>query len=81
MPRLHNQRAYLKNDPVLPDWRIKCFFARKGHRGAGAASVALRGALKQIADLGVGQVEGYPEDVSRRKATSAFFVQRNAAHV
>ena len=86
--RPHNQRAYLKTDPVLPDWRITFFFAGKGHRGAGVASVALRGALEQITELGGGRIEGYPEDVSGRKTTSAFLFngtlpmfERGASHV
>ena len=26
LPRIHNARAYQKENPTLPDWRITCFF-------------------------------------------------------
>ena len=72
LPRLHNQRAYEAGAGPPPDWRITCFFSAKGHRGAGVAAAALSGALAQIAAAGGGLVEGYPEDVSERKAAPAF---------
>lgn len=72
LPRIHNQRAYQKTDPVLPDWRITCFFSGKGHRGNGVASVALKGAIEQIRTLGGGRVEAYPENTEGRKASPAF---------
>jgi GNAT superfamily N-acetyltransferase len=70
--RLHNQKAYLATGPAPPDWRITCFFSGKGHRGGGVASAALQGALQQIAALGGGRVEAYPEDIEDRKASPAF---------
>ena len=72
LPKIHNQRAYLATKPALPDWRITCFFAGKGHRGEGVGAAALAGALEQIRNLGGGLVEGYPEDVEGRKASPAF---------
>ncbi|MEQ9450981.1 MAG: hypothetical protein RJQ07_05300 [Pseudomonadales bacterium] len=72
LPRIHNQRAYLATDPVLPDWRITCFFAGKGHRGNGVAAVALQGAIEQIRQLGGGRIEGYPDNTEGRKASPAF---------
>lgn len=72
LPRIHNQRAYLAVDPVLPDWRITCFFSGKGYRRHGVASAALKGALEQIRQLGGGLVEGFPEDTTGRKASPAF---------
>ena len=57
---------------MLPDWRITCFFSDKGHRGTGVASAALEGAVGQIRTLGGGRIEGYPEDIEGRKASSAF---------
>ena len=50
----------------------RCLFAGKGHRGTGAASVALEGAIEMIRSLGGGRVEGYPEDIEGRKASPAF---------
>jgi GNAT superfamily N-acetyltransferase len=72
LPRLHNSRAYLATNPNLPDWRVTCFFVGKGHRNRGVAHAALKGALGQIAALGGGHVEGYPEDTVGRKASPAF---------
>lgn len=72
LPRIHNQRAYLATDSALPDWRITCIFVGKGHRGKGVASAALVGAVAQIRLLGGGLIEGYPDDMAGRKASSAF---------
>lgn len=72
LPRIHNARAYHDNNPVLPDWRITCFFVGKGHRGKGVAAAALGGAIEQIGALGGGRVEAYPEDTTDRKVSAAF---------
>lgn len=72
LPRIHNERAYLAVDPVLPKWRITCFFSGKGHRGNGVATAALKGAIEQIKKLGGGLIEGYPENTQDRKASPAF---------
>jgi GNAT superfamily N-acetyltransferase len=72
LPRIHNTRAYLATNPALPDWRITCFFSGKGYRRKGVAEAALKAALEQIAALGGGRVEGYPEDTDGRKASPAF---------
>ncbi len=79
LPRIHNARAYLAADPVLPDWRITCFFSGKGYRGQGVASVALKGAIAQIKQLGGGRIEGYPEDIAGRKASPAFLFNGSLA--
>ena len=79
LPRIHNQRAYMKDDPVLPDWRITCFFTGKALRGAGVGEAALAGALAQIVALGGGRVEGYPEDAEGRKASAAFLFNGTVA--
>ena len=57
---------------ALPDWRITCFYVDKGNRRRGVAAAALAGALDQIAELGGGVVESYPEDVTDRKVSSSF---------
>ena len=72
LPRIHNSRAYLAAGAALPDWRITCFFSGKGYRGKGVADASLKGAVEQIARLGGGRVEGYPEDTEGRKASPAF---------
>jgi GNAT superfamily N-acetyltransferase len=73
LPRIKNKKAYLDGLDDLPDWRITCFFVGKGHRGQGVAEAALAGALEQIARLGGGTVESYPDEVGE-KATSASFL-------
>jgi GNAT superfamily N-acetyltransferase len=72
LPRIKSQRAYHEGLTALPDWRITCFFVDKAHRGRGVASVALDGALQEIARLGGGTVESYPEDVEGRSVAAAF---------
>ena len=72
LPRIKNQKAYLADLDELPDWRITCFFVDKGHRGEGVAAAALAGALEEIARLGGGTVESYPDEA--QKKTSASFL-------
>ncbi|MCR9279981.1 MAG: GNAT family N-acetyltransferase [Pseudomonadaceae bacterium] len=72
LPRIHNKRAYLATDSALPDWRITCFFAGKGHRGTGVAAAAIKGAVEQIRKLGGGRIEGFPDNTEGRKASAAF---------
>ena len=75
LPRIKNRRAYLDGltDPAdLPDWRVTCFFVARGRRGAGVATAGLAGALAELARLGGGVVESYPDDVQGR--TSAGFI-------
>lgn len=61
LPRIKSRAAYEKTGTTLPDWRITCFYVRKGHRRQEVSADALSGALDLIADLGGGVVEGYPE--------------------
>ena len=72
LPRIQCLKAYLSVDPTLPDWRIACTFTGKGHRRKGVAEAGLTGALEQIAALGGGRVEAYPEDCHDRKVGAAF---------
>ena len=72
LPRIKHQRAYRDGLTRLPDWRITCFFVDKSHRGHGVAVAALRGALQEIARLGGGTVESYPEDVAGRSVSASF---------
>ncbi|MEU6352583.1 GNAT family N-acetyltransferase [Streptomyces sp. NPDC047072] len=48
--------------PAVGRWRVICFFVDRAHRHRGVASAALDGALDEIARLGGGTVESYPED-------------------
>ena len=72
LPRIKHRRAYMEVVDILPEWRITCFFVDRKHRRAGVAAVALGGALLEIARLGGGSVEGYPEDVAGRTVSEAF---------
>lgn len=72
LPRIKHIRVYVAGLQALPDWRITCFFVDKAYRGKGVASVALAAALTQIAKLGGGVVESYPEDVEGRKVSASF---------
>lgn len=72
LPRIKHKREYLKGVTQLPDWRITCFFVDRAYRGKGVAAIALEGALNEIARLGGGTVESYPEDVEGRKVSGSF---------
>lgn len=72
LPRIKHARAYDKLLVELPDWRITCFFVDKERRKRGVAETALAGALTEIALLGGGTVESYPELVDGRKVSSSF---------
>lgn len=72
LPGIKHRRAYDKDAPPFPDWRITCFFVDKRHRGQGIARVALEGALDQIATAGGGLVEAIPEVTAGRVAVGRF---------
>ena len=72
LPRIKNKRAYLEGLTALPDWRITCFFVDRDYRGTGVAAAALEGALGEIARLGGGTVESYPEDAEGRSVSGSF---------
>jgi len=72
LPRIKHRRAYEDTLTQLPDWRITCFFVDKDYRGQGVAARALKGALSEIARLGGGLVESYPEDVAGRSVSGSF---------
>ncbi|WP_020390745.1 hypothetical protein [Kribbella catacumbae] len=72
LPEIKSRRLYEKGLTGLPDWRITCFFTGKGFRGRGVANAALGGALAEIAKLGGGTVEGYPEETDDRKVAGSF---------
>jgi len=72
LPRIKHQKAYSEVLRELPDWRITCFFVGRTHRHQGVADIALAGALDEIARLGGGLVESYPEDTDGRKVSGSF---------
>ena len=72
LPRIKRRRAYLDGLTALPDWRITCFFVDSRYRRSGVAATALAGALDEIARLGGGAVESYPEDTTGRSVSGSF---------
>jgi GNAT superfamily N-acetyltransferase len=72
LPNIKHLRAYLKEPPPEPDWRITCFYVDTKHRGHGVARAALGGALGQIARAGGGLVEAIPEVTAGRVAHGRF---------
>ena len=72
LPNIRSRKVYEQGLGSLPDWRITCFFLDRERRGEGIAHVALRAALGEIARLGGGTIEGYPEDVAGRKISRSF---------
>ena len=72
LPRIKRQRAYNDGWTSLPDWRITCFFVDKDYRGKGVAAAGLNGALREIARLGGGTVESYPENAAGRSVSASF---------
>ena len=72
VPRIKNRKNYEAELVMLPDWRITCFFVDRHHRKQGVAAAALEGALKQIARLGGGTVEAYPEDTAGKMVSPTF---------
>lgn len=72
LSNIKHRRAYEKDAPPLPDWRITCFWVDKRHRGQGIARLALEGALAQIAERGGGLVEAIPEVTEGRVAQGRF---------
>lgn len=79
LPRIKHRKAYRAGLAGPPDWRITCFFTARTHRGAGVADAALEGALREIARLGGGKVESYPEDTTGRKVPGSFLYNATVA--
>ena len=72
LPRIKNRKEYEAGLATLPDWRVTCFFVDRHHRRQGVAATALGGALSEIARLGGGIVEAYPEDTHGTKMSPTF---------
>lgn len=78
LSNLKHSRAYDKEPPPLPDWRITCIFVDKRHRGQGIARLALEGAISQIAQVGGGLTEAIPEATDGRVAHGRFLFSGTA---
>jgi GNAT superfamily N-acetyltransferase len=73
LPEIKNKKNYNATQSAAPPpWRITCFFVDRHHRKQGVAAAALKGALDQIAELGGGVVEAYPENTSGKKVSPTF---------
>lgn len=72
LPNIRSKKSYEAGRGKLPDWRITCFFIDRERRGNGIATLALREAIRSIAELGGGTVEAYPEDYTGEKTSSSF---------
>ncbi|MER6290161.1 GNAT family N-acetyltransferase [Streptomyces sviceus] len=72
LPDIKHRRAYDKDAPPRPDWRITCVYVDRKHRGRGIARAALEGALDQIARAGGGLVEAVSEVTDGREAQGRF---------
>jgi GNAT superfamily N-acetyltransferase len=72
LPNIRSKKEYEKGLSDLPDWRVTCFFIDRERRGQGVAETALRAALVEIARLGGGIVEGYPEDYTGERTSNSF---------
>ena len=79
LSNIKHRRAYDKDPPPLPDWRITCIFVDRRHRGKGIARAALDGALQQIAERGGGLVEAISEVTDGRQAQGRFLFSGTAA--
>ena len=72
LPNIYHRKEYEANLEQLPDYRLTCFFVDAKYRRKGVAAVALRGALKLIAQEGGGVVEAYPQDTPGKKTSASF---------
>ena len=72
LPGVRSRKQYEAGLTRLPDWRITCFFIDRERRGKGVATLALREAVREIARLGGGTVEAYPEDYTGERTSSSF---------
>jgi ribosomal protein S18 acetylase RimI-like enzyme len=72
LPNIRSKKAYEKGLGEPPDWRITCFFIDRERRGERIASFALSEAMREMARLGGGTVEAYPEDYTGERVSSSF---------
>ncbi|WP_375423039.1 GNAT family N-acetyltransferase [uncultured Friedmanniella sp.] len=78
LPGIKHRRAYAKEPPPHPDWRIACLYVDRRHRGQGVARVALGGALELVARAGGGLVEAISEVTAGREAHGRFLFSGTA---
>lgn len=72
LPNIYHRAQYEKEQDLVPDYRLTCFFIDRDHRRQGVAAAALRGALDLIARADGGVVDGYPRDTQGEKMSASF---------
>lgn len=75
---IKHKRAYDKQAPPEPDWRLTCVYVDPKHRGHGLARLAIEGALQLIAASGGGLVEAISEVTDGRIAHGRFLFTATA---
>ncbi len=75
---IKHKRAYDKEPPPVPDWRLTCVYVDPKHRGQGLARHAIAGALQLIAEAGGGRVEAISEVTDGRLAQGRFLFTATA---
>ncbi|WP_394275402.1 GNAT family N-acetyltransferase [Luteococcus sp.] len=75
---IKHKRAYDKEPPPVPDWRITCVYVDPKHRGQGLARAAVVAALDLIAASGGGAVEAISETTAGRTAQGRFLFTATA---
>lgn len=69
---IKHRRAYDKEPPPVPDWRLTCVYVDPRHRGQGLARAAVIGALDLVAAAGGGLVEAISGTTDGRLAQGRF---------
>lgn len=72
LPNIYHRAQYEREQDLVPDYRLTCFFIDRHHRRKGVSGTALRGALDLIAQAGGGVVEAYPRDTQGKKMSASF---------
>lgn len=75
---IKHRRAYEKEPPPGPDWRLTCVYVDPRHRGQGLARIAVDGALRLIAVAGGGTVEAISEVTDGRTPQGRFLFTATA---
>jgi GNAT superfamily N-acetyltransferase len=67
LPSIYHRAQYEKEQDLVPDYRLTCFFIDRDHRRQGVSAAALRGALDLIAQAGRGVVERATRGIPRAR--------------
>ena len=81
LPRIKHRRAYEPTSTRCRTGASPASSSTGEHRRQGVAAAALAGALDEIARLGGGTVESYPEDTDGRTVSSSFLHNGTVADV